>query len=242
MSQLLSALPNVAFPDVTAGIKGTRIAPVSGFPTIIALPSRQLGAALILVELRAAEATLQATTHTTFAQINVASLDASALSSSQLQALPLNGRNWHNFALDSPAAEIEDRGKARTAASDDVPAPMSEQRDGIRLAFDSAGVSRRDADRTLLIGPGSGGSAIAEMRTENGNGTPIRRRRESGRCERRYVAWHEPSPWTGVSLRHGKMDSARATHSHNGSGRPRLHRSSRRPYSHRCLIPRAIRT
>ncbi len=91
---------------------------------------------------------------------------------SQLQALPLNGRNWHSFALDSPAAEIEDRGKARTAASDDVPSPMSEQRDGIRLAFDSAGVSRRDADRTLLIGPGSGGSAIAEMRTENGIGTP----------------------------------------------------------------------
>lgn len=87
------------------------------------------------------------------------------LSDQQLQALPLSGRHWENFVMDTPqeaAIAHEDGGGASTAAR---PGSASPSVDGaaIRLAFGGRGGGRMRG--ASLMGPGASDAAIAEVRS-----------------------------------------------------------------------------
>lgn len=102
-------------------------------------------------------------------QIESASAPSQSLDASQLQALPLAGRNWRNFVLDTPARtsassderDLDERGPRSSAASepgitvDGVPA---------QLAFGSTGTRLPRGSSTSLIGPASADSAISTLR------------------------------------------------------------------------------
>ena len=94
VDQLVAALPETSTPEL-AGINGTGVVPAT--LTVGTLTAHQAGAALVLVELAAVDATLlithPSTTQSLPTQISRAPLATSALSPSQTQALPLNGRN-----------------------------------------------------------------------------------------------------------------------------------------------------
>jgi hypothetical protein len=88
-----------------------------------------------------------------------------SLSSEELQALPLQGRHWENFVLDSPGR--------RSGEGEDTPdtpqksgrAPASVTIDGAstRLAFGGRGGGTMRS--SSLMGPGRSESAISEVRT-----------------------------------------------------------------------------
>ena len=175
VDQLVAALPETSTPEL-AGINGTGVVPAT--LTVGTLTAHQAGAALVLVELAAVDATLlithPSTTQSLPTQISRAPLATSALSPSQTQALPLNGRNWQNFVLDSPAKEISEEGGGLTS-TDSGPAAISINGDPIPMAFSGSGVSRKNAHGASLIDPGASEPSIVEVQPESGNTTGSRR-------------------------------------------------------------------
>ncbi len=85
------------------------------------------------------------------------------LSGQQLQALPLAGRHWEDFVLDSPAARTEPDEEKPASTAGRTPPSVSVDSANIRLAFGGrAGGRMRSAS---LMGPGANEAAISEVRT-----------------------------------------------------------------------------
>lgn len=94
-----------------------------------------------------------------------------SLDSTQIQALPLPGRNWQSFVLDSPAQADEARDDRGPSAS----APIAPQLavDGTRLqtAFGGISAGRNRNNASGLILPGSAESALRDVTSANLAGT-----------------------------------------------------------------------
>ena len=105
------------------------------------------------------------------------------ISGEELQSLPLNGRRWEQFALDTPAT-------AATTASDEQPESSGGTRsaegitlDGaaVRLAFGGLGAARAGA--SALMNAGSNEAAITELQVSDdagGSGTNVNVRTRTG--------------------------------------------------------------
>jgi hypothetical protein len=106
---------------------------------------------------------------------------AGDLNSAQLQALPISGRNWQNFVLDSPPSEspVEAEGRIsskRSGSSNEITVDGSP----IRLAFGGAGVGRTSGRGASLIGPGASEAAIRNVQVEAVNMAPYATRAAAG--------------------------------------------------------------
>ena len=97
---------------------------------------------------------------------------ASTLTSEQLQALPLAGRDWKNFALDEPAnagaAEESSDGTAgqEHASGGATGGGVTVDGAGMKLAFGGRGVGQMSAGRigaASLMGPGANEAAVATV-------------------------------------------------------------------------------
>jgi hypothetical protein len=88
-----------------------------------------------------------------------------SLSSEQLQALPLQGRNWENFILDTAAHRGGQGDDASGPPQKSERTPVSVAVDGAntRLAFGGRGAASMRS--SSLMGPGRNESAIGEVRT-----------------------------------------------------------------------------
>ena len=92
------------------------------------------------------------------------------LSDEQLQALPLAGRHWEDFVLDSPATRTEpDEEKPASTAGRNSPS-VSVDSASIRLAFGGRAGGRMRG--SSLMGPGASEAAISEVRTYEKTGDP----------------------------------------------------------------------
>jgi hypothetical protein len=94
-----------------------------------------------------------------------------SLDSTQLQALPLSGRNWQSFVLDSPAqADQACDGRGPSAAAAIAPQLTV---DGARLqsAFGSISAGRNRKGTSDLISPGAAESALRDVQPGDFGGT-----------------------------------------------------------------------
>ncbi len=86
------------------------------------------------------------------------------LTAAQLQALPLAGRNWQNFVLDTPSATGTSSGDVQSSPrGGEEPAANTVDGASIRLAFGGSGVGRMHGRSAALIGPGANEAAIREV-------------------------------------------------------------------------------
>jgi hypothetical protein len=100
---------------------------------------------------------------------NQATGSEAVLSDRQLQALPLTGRHWENFVLDSAAsgtATEEDR-QAVPDTGRSNPGSVSIDNANVRLAFGGRGAGRMRS--SSLMGPGTNEAAILEVRPQEKN-------------------------------------------------------------------------
>ncbi len=90
---------------------------------------------------------------------------AASLSSEQLQALPLQGRHWEDFVLDTPARRggQGDDTPETPQKSERTPLSVTVDRASTRLAFGGRGGGTMRS--SSLMGPGRNESAIGEVRT-----------------------------------------------------------------------------
>ena len=84
------------------------------------------------------------------------------VTTSQLQSLPLSGRNWQDFVLDTPPAASYASGDG-SSATGEHPAAVTVDGASIRLAFGGAGAGSMRGHGASLIGPGAGESAIRQV-------------------------------------------------------------------------------
>jgi hypothetical protein len=76
-----------------------------------------------------------------------------ASDSSQLQALPMPGRNWQNFLLDTPAPSTGVADEQRAPASPGIAPEITVDGSHIELAFGSANVARTGNGTSSLMSP-----------------------------------------------------------------------------------------
>ncbi len=93
---------------------------------------------------------------------------ADTVSAAQLQSLPVTGRNWQNFVLDTPAAEGAQRGEESESRAGQSSA-IAVDGASIRLAFGGTGVGRMSGRGASLIGPGASEAAIREVQAMGEN-------------------------------------------------------------------------
>ena len=92
------------------------------------------------------------------------------LSDQQLQSLPLAGRHWEDFVLDSPEARTEPDEEKPASTAGRNPPSVSVESANIRLAFGGrAGGRMRSAS---LMGPGTNEAAISQVRTNERTSDP----------------------------------------------------------------------
>ncbi|MGA7856985.1 MAG: carboxypeptidase-like regulatory domain-containing protein, partial [Terracidiphilus sp.] len=164
---------SVVAPSVQAEVAA--IAPPGFGPkgAIVARPANNIAA--VEVAVRAARIAMQlalAAGQAAVASPRINNQESSApagtVTAAQLQSLPVTGRDWQNFVLDSPAAAIQAQSGAQMALGVDS---RSVTVDGanIRLAFGGSGVGRMSSRRASLIGPGASEASIRELQTAAGN-------------------------------------------------------------------------
>ena len=93
--------------------------------------------------------------------------ESSTLSGEDLQALPLAGRHWENFVLDTPAGEaasVEDDGREVATSTARIGAPGTVSVDGASIRLGFGGRRMRGSS---LIGPGASEAATVEVRSYN---------------------------------------------------------------------------
>lgn len=119
------------------------------------------------------------------------------LSGSELQSLPVSGRHWQEFVLDTPTASTEGGGEGRTAMRGSAAGPLGMTVDGVstRLAFGETGARRPSESGNSGNGPasigrawgGRGGpvteAAIRQVQTVAGNVEARSSRGASGEVE-----------------------------------------------------------
>lgn len=95
---------------------------------------------------------------------------ATTLSGEQLQSLPLNGRRWEQFVLDTPATaatlasdeQVQSSGGARPAEGITVDGAAT------RLAFGGRGVGR--GGRSMMVSAGANETAVSELQVSDREG------------------------------------------------------------------------
>ena len=126
------------------------------------------GAAAMDVAPRAARAALQlAVIEPETVADSGTEISADAVTGIQMQALPLAGRNWQNFAPDATpvrGAETEDSAASVRGTTD-----REVDGSGIRLAFGTSGTGRMSGHGSALIGPGASEAAIRELQLASGD-------------------------------------------------------------------------
>ncbi len=86
-----------------------------------------------------------------------------ASDSAQLQALPLPGRNWQNFLLDTPAPPTDDGDEQRAPASPSIVPEITVDGSRIELAFGSADTGRTSNRTSSLMSPVSSETAMRDV-------------------------------------------------------------------------------
>ncbi|MGA8739861.1 MAG: carboxypeptidase-like regulatory domain-containing protein [Terracidiphilus sp.] len=160
-----SGTPNPVARDLQPG----KSLAVAGSSTTTApllnLETQALSSATSAVDLAARQASLMAGRVSLKAQLATIATAApqqtpQSLDTSQLQALPLPGRNWQSFLLDTPtvpsSASDEQRSPARTGMMPEI----TVEGVSVTLAFGNTGAGRT---RNGLMGPGLGDSTIREL-------------------------------------------------------------------------------
>jgi hypothetical protein len=104
------------------------------------------------------------------AQVESARTSAQSLDASQLQALPLAGRNWRNFVFDAPAQSGASDDEQGTRNSAGAGPGITVDGARIQLAFGSSGGRLPRVAGTSLIGPTSGDSAVREVQIDESAG------------------------------------------------------------------------
>ncbi len=99
----------------------------------------------------------------------VAAAVTTTMSGAELQSLPVSGRRWEDFVLDSPAASTEAGGAAQTSIRGSATAPVATTVDGIdmQLAFGNTGSNRGADSGDSGDGPNNMGQAWG------GRGAPL---------------------------------------------------------------------
>jgi hypothetical protein len=133
-------------------------------------------AASIEIAVRAARAVMQTALsahRAAFATVQSddpeSSISRGTITAAQLQSLPLTGRDWQNFVLDSPASATQAQAEAQTLASGNERG-ITVDGASIRLAFGGSGVGRMSGRSASLAGPGASEVSIYEVQTEPGRG------------------------------------------------------------------------
>ncbi|MFZ0746202.1 MAG: carboxypeptidase-like regulatory domain-containing protein, partial [Terracidiphilus sp.] len=161
-----------------SGIEGNRgdgagAAGLEGLPGSVA---GEHGAAMIEFAVHAALATIQYVApvpEPALASDGTANTGAAAnadtVAVGQLQALPLTGRNWQNFLMDTPdtATQMESEGEGLRGGVQT--GSVSVEGSSTRLAFGGAGVGRMNGRGASLLGPGASEEAIREVQAAGGN-------------------------------------------------------------------------
>ena len=99
------------------------------------------------------------------AQSESSSSSSQSLDGSQLQALPLAGRNWQDFVLDRPAQTDDSEGAQRTRISVGIEPETTIDGARIQLAFGSTESKLGRLSSASLISPGSGETSIGKLLT-----------------------------------------------------------------------------
>ncbi|HSZ16649.1 MAG TPA: carboxypeptidase-like regulatory domain-containing protein [Terracidiphilus sp.] len=128
----------------------------------------------------AARASLRVTAKTSMSTIEIAQsvaegiAPANALPAAQLVALPLAGRNWQNFVLDTPQPANSD-GSDHALPVGGREGAVSITVDGAdtRLAFGGSRVGGMRGQSATLMGPGARETAMREVQTGSGNGEGV---------------------------------------------------------------------
>ncbi|MGA8042340.1 MAG: carboxypeptidase regulatory-like domain-containing protein [Terracidiphilus sp.] len=155
------------------GMAGTTVAPVAAMAPIAAPTSASHAPAPAAVPSAhaALNALLQPASNKTQglqvpASLSGAPEQSTVLSAAQLQALPLAGRNWQNFVLDSAPAATDSSGTVQSSPrGGEEPAADTVDGVSIRLAFGGSGVGRMRGRSAALIGPGANEAAIREVQS-----------------------------------------------------------------------------
>ena len=92
------------------------------------------------------------------------------LTSDQLQALPLPGRNWENFVLDARSSESQGEEQSKAPQSGIVSTAIAVDGVSIRLAFGATESSPTRSCVAALIGPGASEAAIREVVSDQTHG------------------------------------------------------------------------
>ncbi len=144
----------------------------------VSVPSRELGAALVKVE-AGAMANLRNLLSAPLTALGVAQTGAASttntLTSDQLQALPLTGRNWENFVLDARGGDSQAGEEGASARNSLGPTAIAVDGASLRLAFGATGMGRMRHRGASLIGAGASEAAIREIQSDQANGAPANR-------------------------------------------------------------------
>ncbi len=103
------------------------------------------------------------------------------VTAAQLQALPVTGRNWQNFVLDTPA-EGSQSGAEGHGMQSSRPESIAVDGASTRLAFGGQGTGRMDGHGASLIGPGASEATIRAVQTETGKPNASAERAGAGRA------------------------------------------------------------
>ncbi len=132
------------------------------------VPAGAIAHAVLAMELSSMQSSLLSAHSGTKAQLTAivsaaASPNSQSSDSSQLQALPLPGRNWQNFLLDAPSSPTGARDEQRSPASIGLAPEISV--DGARtgLAFGSANAGRAGNSNSSLMSPGASETAMRDV-------------------------------------------------------------------------------
>lgn len=161
--------PPAVLPAVKTGIAAGAIPALAA---AVIKPATLSGTGLAVARTCAALATLQLTLASSDQALAVSraidpepSASAATLNGDQLQALPLSGRHWENFILDTPAKEVAGNDEVTDSprGSDRPTASVTVDGASTRLAFGGrAGARIRGSS---LMSAGGNEAAISEVRT-----------------------------------------------------------------------------
>ena len=162
------------------------------------------------------------------------------LSDQQLQALPLAGRHWEDFVLDSPAMPGPNPMKKgprrlRQPAGARLPSPSTAPASGWPLAAGPGGRMRSSS----LMGPGANEAAISEVRTYEKTSDPADES-QGEHADGRNPHGHRPVTRPGISFR--SPQSLGSEESFHAMGEGDFSRTDWRnsPCLRRFLTPRPI--
>jgi hypothetical protein len=153
----------------TVFLTNLAIAPAKTFPAET-LSAGNLARVALAVKLAATQACLLS--HQSIPPEQISALQSASpphssqsLDSTQLQSLPLSGRNWQSFVLDAPT-QTDESGERR-GPSAAIASEITVDGARLQLAFGSTDAGRNRNGPAALFGPGSSESALREVQSGN---------------------------------------------------------------------------